>query len=89
MVDLAEDLEVIPDLVIPEARAGHLVALKLLARDDERRPQDAADLRALRTVLDDGDRDLALHAVGLIMARGYARGRNLRADLDALLATGR
>lgn len=89
MVDLAEELEVIPDLVIPVARAGHLVALKLLARDDERRPQDAADLRALRTVLDDGDRDLALHAVGLIMARGYARGRNLRADLDALLATGR
>ncbi|MGH8938524.1 MAG: nucleotidyl transferase AbiEii/AbiGii toxin family protein, partial [Actinomycetes bacterium] len=27
--------------------AGHLVALKLLARDDDPRPQDAAGLRAL------------------------------------------
>lgn len=89
MVDLAEELEVIPGLVVPVARAGHLVALKLLARDDERRPQDAADLRALRSALNDRDRDLAFRAVGLIAARGYARGRNLRADLDALLSTGR
>jgi hypothetical protein len=33
---------------VPVARIGHLMALKVLARDDRRRPQDFDDLRALR-----------------------------------------
>lgn len=64
------------------ASAGHLAALKLLARDDETRPQDASDLRALRTVLNDRDRTDLEQAIDLITARGYDRGR----DLAALLA---
>lgn len=43
----AEVLEILPAVSLPVATVGHLVALKLLARDDETRPQDAADLRAL------------------------------------------
>lgn len=42
----AEFLEVIPDLRLPVATVGHLIALKVLARDDVARPQDLADLRA-------------------------------------------
>lgn len=47
----AEVLEILPGVSMPVATAGHLVALKLLARDDETRPQDAADLLALASVL--------------------------------------
>lgn len=43
----AEVLEILPAVSMPVATVGHLAALKLLARDDETRPQDAADLRAL------------------------------------------
>lgn len=85
LVEEAEELEIIPGLVVPVARSGHLIALKLLARDDQRRPQDAADLRALRRGLSEADRDLAHEAVRLITERKYARGRNLPADLETLL----
>ena len=38
IVRQAEELEVLPDLVLPVARTGHLIAMKLLARDDRNRP---------------------------------------------------
>jgi Nucleotidyl transferase AbiEii toxin, Type IV TA system len=82
IVAAAERLEILPGLVAPVARAGHLVVLKLLARDDETRPQDAADLVALRPVLSAQDRLDAREAVQLIVERGYHRNR----DLDRLLA---
>src|SRR5262249_57193065 len=44
IVAAAEVLEVLPGILMPVATAGHLVVLKLLARDDENRPQDATDL---------------------------------------------
>jgi predicted nucleotidyltransferase len=34
----AETLEIVPGLQLPVAQTGHLIALKLLARDDESRP---------------------------------------------------
>ena len=68
------------------ARVGHLVALKLLAHDAKTRPQDAVDLRALNSVLTDDERDRAREGCVLIAARGYARGRDLVALLDALMA---
>lgn len=82
----ADTLEVLPGLTVPVARTGHLLALKLLARDDEARPQDARDLVELRTAADAGELELARQSVELITARGYHRGRDLRAALDALLA---
>lgn len=81
----AEVLEILPAVSMPVATAGHLVALKLLARDDETRPQDAADLRALALVLGPEDRTTARTAVNLIMERGFARGRSLSAMLDEYL----
>jgi predicted nucleotidyltransferase len=80
----AERIEIIPGLTLPVATTGHLIALKLLARDDERRPRDAADLRNLAVVASPEDRDLARQAVELITARGFDRDRDLRQALDAL-----
>lgn len=84
LVDSAELREIDLGLVIPVARTGHLIALKLLARDDEHRPLDAADLLALRAVADEVEWVRAQEAVELITARGYHRGRDLVVALDVL-----
>lgn len=84
----AQALELLDGLVVPVAQTGDLIALKLLARDDVARPQDAADLRALRAVATAADLALARETVTLIAERGFARGRDLAAALDALAAEG-
>jgi len=84
----AERLVILPGLATPVARAGHLVVLKLLARDDETRPQDAADLVALRPVLTARDRVDAGEAVQLIVERGYHRDRDLARLLLEYLGDG-
>jgi hypothetical protein len=85
IVAAAERLEILPGLVAPIARVGHLVVLKLLARDDATRPQDAADLRAMRPVLSVQDRIDAATAAQLIVERGYHRNRDLSALLSEYL----
>lgn len=84
LVAAGEPLEILPGLIVPVARAGHLLALKLLARDDDTRPQDAGDIRALRAASDGRDLALAREAVDLISRRGFHRDRDLRAALLAL-----
>lgn len=67
------------------ATVGHLIALKILARDDRRRPQDRVDIAALLRVADHDELDRAGLALDLIRARGFARGRDLRRALaDAI-----
>ena len=78
----AETMDVLPGVTIPVAATGHLIALKLLSTVDER-PQDASDLRSLAEIATDADWHTAADAVGLIIRRGYARGR----DLDKALTT--
>ena len=56
---------------------GHLIALKILARDDVTRPQDLADLRALLAAASTDDLRLATDSVALIESRGFNRGRDL------------
>lgn len=56
--------------------------MKVLARDDGRRPQDATDLRALIAVAAPADLQTARDAVELITARGFSRGRDLVAMLE-------
>lgn len=85
IVAAAEPIEVLPELELAVARTGHLIAVKLLARDDETRPQDAADLRALVSVADDVEMARAGEAVTLIEERGYHRGRDLGAALQTML----
>jgi hypothetical protein len=85
IVAAAEPLDVLPGLTIPVAQVGHLIALKLLARDDQTRPQDLADLRALLGVATSDDLALAGTAIKLITERGFHRDRDLAAGLAELL----
>ena len=82
----AETLELLPRLPMRVAAAGHLIALKILSRDDDKRPQDLMDLRALLRVASSAELTRARHAISAITARGYHRGRDLTADLNGLLA---
>lgn len=88
IVAAAEPLELLPGLMVPVATTGHLIAVKVLARDDDRRPQDLADLRALVTAASANDVELARTTVRRITERGFNRGRDLDAALAALLGTG-
>jgi hypothetical protein len=47
VVAAAEPITIISTLTLPVASVGHLIAMKLLVRDDRNRPTDADDLRAL------------------------------------------
>lgn len=86
LVESAEPLELLPGVVAPVARAAHLVVLKLLARDDQSRPQDAADLVALRPRLTVADEGEVQRLAALVMARGYHRDRDLIGLAAAYLA---
>jgi hypothetical protein len=81
----AEPVELMAGLTLAVARTSHLIALKVLARDDVERLQDLADLRALLRVASPADLTHARESLELIVARGYHRGRSLLADFDALL----
>ena len=85
IVSEAESLEVLPEFRIPVATTGHLIALKILARDDRTRPQDV-DLVALVSAATPADIEQARAATALIALRGFHRGRDLRADLEQFLA---
>jgi predicted nucleotidyltransferase len=80
----AERMEIIEGLEVLVARTGHLIALKLLARDDRHRPQDYDDLLALKARASEADWQLAELAVAAIMGTGAARGRDLAQLLDQL-----
>lgn len=81
----AETVEILPGLAVPVARTGHLIAVKLLARDDDRRPQDLMDLRSLLGVATEEDLAVTRQALRQITERGFDRGRDLEAALVELL----
>jgi len=75
---------VLPGLVIPVARTGHLIALKVLAG----REIDARDTRWLWEVADESERALAREAFAEITKRGFDRGKDLFAELSRVLTAG-
>jgi hypothetical protein len=81
----AEPIDLLPQLRMGVARTGHLIALKVLSRDDVKRPQDIADLRALLAVASPAELERARMSLSLIAARGYHRGRDLALEIDRLL----
>ena len=81
----AERIEVLAEFTVPVARLGHLVALKVLARDDRTRPHDRVDLAALLARADAASLAEARESLGLVERRGFERGRDLLAALDAAL----
>jgi len=88
VVSAAEPLELLSTLTIPVACTGHLIALKVLSRNDVDRPQDIADLRALLRSAAPADVMLAREGIALIVARGYHRGRDLSSEFHQLLVRG-
>jgi len=82
----AETLEVVRGVLLPVARTGHLIALKLLSVAPGRET-DAADLRSLVAIADKTEWDRASSAVALIEQRGFARGRELKVALAELRAS--
>ena len=81
----AETMELFEGLVAPIATVPALIALKVLARDDARRPQDRVDLVSLLAVANSADLAETRRLLALIEERGYARGRRLLVNLNALL----
>lgn len=73
IAEAAEEIEILPDLVAPVATTAHLIAMKLLARDDDRRPQDRSDLRALVDAASPQDIQDARKAIELITLRGLGK----------------
>lgn len=89
IVAAAEPLEVLPGVRLPVARLPHLLALKLLSRDDRLRPQDRADALTLLAAAQARDLDETRQALALIGQRGYARGRDLAHELKRLIEEAR
>jgi predicted nucleotidyltransferase len=79
----AELLQVFPQVLVPVAKLHHLIVLKVLARDDRTRPQDAADLRQLIAVAQPSDLEAACNLARLIEQRGFNRSRNLVEGLSS------
>lgn len=86
IVAAAERLEVLEGVIVPVARTGHLIAMKLLAQDDRLRPQDRVDLLHLIAAADAEELGRAREAVTLIQERGFGRSKDLTAALARLLA---
>ena len=80
IVRAAERAEVLPQLVLPVARRGHLIAMKVLSASD-RRPLDRADLLDLLRMANEDDLRLTREALGAMHAMGTERGRDLHAEL--------
>lgn len=83
VVAAADRIEAVPGFTVPIATLGHLIALKVLARDDRTRPQDRVDLAALLIRADAAALSEARASLQLVTRRGFARGRDLLAGLTA------
>jgi predicted nucleotidyltransferase len=82
----AQVIEIMDGISLPVARIGHLLAIKILSRDDVNRPQDATDIQKLLAVSNDEELSVTKTSLGLIETRGFHRDKDLLADFEALLA---
>jgi len=81
----AEPMDVMRGVEVPVATVGHLLALKILSRDDSSRPQDIADIIALLKIIDEEELLRTQKALKLITERGFNRNIDLHARLKDLL----
>jgi hypothetical protein len=86
IVNRAEVIEVFRGVHLAVPSVGHLIAMKVLSRNDQERPQDRVDLAALFKHATAADFVEAQDALQLIMERGYHRGVDLLAALDGARA---
>ncbi|MGE3073801.1 MAG: nucleotidyl transferase AbiEii/AbiGii toxin family protein [Dehalococcoidia bacterium] len=73
--------EIVPDVTMPVATIGHLIAMKSLSERPERF-QDSVDLLALIQASSADDLGVARKMLDLIAQRGANRGKDLNATLD-------
>jgi hypothetical protein len=85
IVGAADPLDIIEGALLPVATIPHLIATKVLSRDDGRRPQDYVDLVALVKVASLSDIAAARTALNLIRDRGFNRGKDLLKEFDSVL----
>jgi predicted nucleotidyltransferase len=85
IVRRADRLEVLPDVFMPVASIGHLIALKALAG----RHQDLTDLGYLISAATDADPAEAIASAAKIRERGFNRGQDLPADLATIISQAR
>jgi predicted nucleotidyltransferase len=86
VVARANVLAVFPGPGVPVASVGDLIAMKVLAFDERRRPQDYDDIVALLHYAGDEDIEVARASVALVTARGFHRDKDLATDLERMLA---
>jgi Nucleotidyl transferase AbiEii toxin, Type IV TA system len=67
------------------ATTAHLIATKVLSRDDLRRPQDRVDLTMLVAEASEADLTAAREAMRLIHSRGFNRNKDLLVEFESLL----
>lgn len=88
ITEQADLLEILPQLFLPVAKTGHLMAMKVLALRPHRpqdRPQDPTDLRELLRVADAEEIERCRDALDRISRRGYDQGKDLMADFEEQL----
>ncbi len=83
VVVVAEPLEVLKKTILPVARIGYLIALKLLSGAPGQKTNHS-DLRNLAHVTDKVELQRAREAVRLVVERGYSRDRDVESDLKKL-----
>ncbi len=88
VVEGAEELTLGAATRAKVASTGHLMAMKVLARDDRARPQDWDDIRALLREAEPHDLEQARAGLRLIEERGYHRGRPLLEAFERILREG-
>lgn len=77
----AEELEVLPGIVLPVASVAGLIVLKLLAAESTR-PQDETDLAALFGVATPEDIGRSQQLASFVTERGFHRDRDLLGELE-------
>ena len=85
IVEHAELMTVLTAHELPVATVGDLMAMKVLSRDDRKRPQDWDDLRNLAAIASVADLSQARTSIAVIEARGYQRNRDLLMLFEELL----
>jgi hypothetical protein len=60
--------------------------MKVLSRNDQKRPLDRADLAALLKIAKSSELEMARELLAKMMARGTHRGRTLTRELDRAAA---
>jgi len=86
IVAAAEELAVLEEVTVRVATRAHLIAMKVLARDDRHRPQDFDDLRALLAGASEAELNTVREALALVQSRGFNRGRSLTEDFTRAIA---